>query len=74
MLRQQAFDQFSALDDLDGPRPKGQEFIVGVDPQLVIDGVQEVLESHGILGRLGCRGVRRTVNLSASDSTAREQH
>ena len=40
----------------------------------MIDGVQKVFESHGILGRLGSRGIRRTVNLPTGHTTAGKQH
>lgn len=37
-LRQQAFDQFAVLDDLDWTRAEGEQLFVGIDAELMVDG------------------------------------
>src|SRR5262245_16939947 len=45
LLRQQAFDHFAAVADFDGAVAGGHQFLVGHDPELVINGRRQILRT-----------------------------
>src|SRR5438034_1192952 len=69
-LCEQVLPQFAFVHDDDRPVARGEQFLVRVDAELVVDGVRQVFDRERVVLRLARGRVRRTVNEPALDAAA----